>query len=67
MYILQLNETFFIYNKKKVVFNISIHSTETTALRIIYVLSVKYNVESCQIKSMLHVLLTHKYKLMKHT
>lgn len=67
MYILQLNETFFIYNKKKVVFNISIHSTETTTLRIIYVLSVKYNVESCQIKSMLHVLLTHKYKLMKHT
>lgn len=67
MYILQLNETFFIYNKKTVVFNISIHSTETTTLRIIYVLSVKYNVESCQIKSMLHVLKTHKYKLMKHT
>lgn len=67
MYILQLNETFFICNKKKVVFNISIHSTETTTLRTIYVLSVKYNVKSCQIKSMLHVLKTHKYKLMKHT
>lgn len=56
MYIIQLNETFFIYNKKKVVFNISIHSTETTTLRIIYILSVKYNVKPCQIKSMLHVL-----------
>lgn len=37
-------------------FNISIHSTETTTLRIIYILSVKYNVKPCQIKSMLHVL-----------
>lgn len=66
MYILQLNETF-SYIIKKVVFNILIHSTETTTLRIIYILSVKYNVKPCQIKSMLHVLKTHKYKLMKHT
>lgn len=66
MYILQLNETF-SYIIKKVVFNISIHSTETTTLRIIYILSIKYNVKPCQIKSMLHVLKTHKYKLMKHT
>lgn len=66
MYILQLNETF-SYIIKKVVFNISIHSTETTTLRIIYILSVKYNVKPCQIKSMLHVLKPHKYKLMKHT